>query len=576
MTLNFPVDLQQLQTATPQAELDAALHTLHENKARWARMSVQARILLLEQIGESFKTVLEEWALAGIRAKRIPEGHSGIGDEWAFVAVVFRQLSLLRQSLQDIQRYGVPRTPKPLYTRADGQVIAPVFPNNLKDKAVYNGIRGEVWFNEGVTVDQVLAKQASIYRSAPDDGKLALVLGAGNVSALLPGDFMYKLFAENQVVVLKMNPVNAYLGALIERGYRPLIEQDALRVVYGGVEEGTYLIEHPLVEEIHVTGSDKTYDAIVFGTGDEGAARKRARTPKMTKRFTAELGNLTPVIVVPGAWSADDIALQGGSIGGQLTVNAGCNCLTPRVIVQHANWNQREALNAAINATLAKVPTRYAYYPRSAERHAAFLEAHPDAHLHGDASDGKLPWTYIQGVNPLNTEDIVFNTEAFCSVMAETALEASDVVEYIDKAVAFVNNHVWGTLTATIIVHPDSLQDPAISAAVDRAIANLRYGAVCVNISGAIAYAIAATSWGGHSGSPSWDIQSGYGVVNNALLFDGEQIQKSVLYAPFRTPLASQDLSDARFPKLSKGIAWLEAEPSLKRVLELVRVGIGI
>ena len=87
-------------------------------------------------------------------------------------------------------------------------------------------------------------------------------------------DVLYRLFIANHVVILKLNPVNAYLGPLIEKGFRSLINQGFLRIVYGGAAEGTYLCNHPLVDEIHLTGSDKTFEAIIFGSGAEGAEIK--------------------------------------------------------------------------------------------------------------------------------------------------------------------------------------------------------------------------------------------------------------------------------------------------------------
>jgi len=46
-----------------------------------------------------------------------------------------------------------------------------------------------------------------------------VVLGAGNVSSIGPMDTLYKLFAEGQVVILKMNPVNEYLGPFIDEAF---------------------------------------------------------------------------------------------------------------------------------------------------------------------------------------------------------------------------------------------------------------------------------------------------------------------------------------------------------------------
>ena len=100
----------------------------------------------------------------------------------------------------------------------------------------------------------------------------------------------------------------------------------------------------------------------------------------------------------------------------------------------------------------------------------------------------------------MSIDDVCFTTEAFCSLFAETALEAESIPEYIDKAVAFANQHIWGSLNATIIVHPASLKDPTIAAAVERAIANLRYGTVGINIWAGAGFTFGTTTWGAFPG----------------------------------------------------------------------------
>jgi hypothetical protein len=55
------------------------------------------------------------------------------------------------------------------------------------------------------------------------------------------------------------------------------------------------------VDEIHLTGSDKTFKAIVFGSGVEGAERKAKKKPLIIKPVTGELSNITPIIIVPGS-----------------------------------------------------------------------------------------------------------------------------------------------------------------------------------------------------------------------------------------------------------------------------------
>lgn len=88
--------------------------------------------------------------------------------------------------------------------------------------------------------------------------------GAGNVSSINVSDVINKALLEGCVCCLKLNPVNEYVGPSVERALAPLIERGALRVVYGGGPVGKALVEHPLVDSVHMTGSDRTYDAVVW------------------------------------------------------------------------------------------------------------------------------------------------------------------------------------------------------------------------------------------------------------------------------------------------------------------------
>src|SRR6266581_1515780 len=367
---------------------------------------------------------------------------------------------------------------------------------------------------------------------------------------------------EDQVVLFKANPVNAYLGPLIEESFRALIEPGFLRVVYGGAAEGAYLCNHAGIDEIHITGSDKTFEAIVFGPGSEGAARKAEHQPLLTKRVTAELGNVSPVIVVPGPWSESDIAYHAEHLVTMLTNNAGFNCNATRVIIQHSAWAQRDQLLREVRHVLSRVPPRSAYYPGAQERQQSFVAAHPGAEQFGTAARGQLPWTLVTGVDPRSEDDVCFTTEAFCGLFAETNIDGAGVAEYLDRAVAFANEHLWGTLNATLLVHPASLKDPAAAAAVDRAITNLRYGTVAVNCWAAAGYTLCTSTWGAFPGHDIYDIQSGTGVVHNTLMFD--RPQKTVIRAPFRimpTPswfVTHGNTARKLFPKLT----MLEASPS--------------
>ena len=554
-----------------QEEMDAAVQALQAHKDEWVAFPVQKRIAMLDQLIAHFAALAPRWVAASIQAKGIPEDSPAVGEEWAAGTwPVLKNMRQLRQALVDIGTYGRPRIPGPVKTRPDGQVVAQVFPQTRYDRLFFQGITAEVWMEPGVTMADLPRTQAIAYQDELHEGKVALVLGAGNVASIGPLDILYKLFVEDQVVVFKSNPVNAYLGLLMEEDLRVLVDGGFLRLVYGGAAEGAYLCNHPEVDEIHITGSDKTFDAIVFGTGPEGTKRKAEGQPLLTKRITGELGNVSPVIVVPGPWSSSDLAYQAEHIDSMLTNNAGFNCNATRVIIQHADWPQRDQLLQKMREVLVQVPTRTAYYPGALERQRSFVAAHPEAEQIGAAAQGQLPWTLIADIDPASENDVCFTTEAFCGLFAETALEAASVPEYIDRAVAFANERLWGTLNATIIVHPNSLKDPEIAAAVERAVANLRYGTVGVNYWAGTGFVLGITPWGAFPGHKINDIQSGTGVVHNALMFS--RSQKTVLRGPFRSvPIPAWFVTRGRAARkvFSKLVAF-EASPSPWKVPGIV------
>jgi acyl-CoA reductase-like NAD-dependent aldehyde dehydrogenase len=550
----FPTISGSMAPSTPQ-EMDAAVQTLQDRKDGWVAVAVQERITILDQLLKNFVAVAPRWVEAGLKAKGILPDAPEAGEEWgAGVLPVINNLRQLRQALSDIATQGRPRIPGPVMTMPNGQVAAQVFPQSVYDRLFFMGLTAEVWMEPGVSAEELPRTQALIYQHKEHAGKVALVLGAGNVASIGPMDILYKLFVEDQVVLFKANPVNAYLGPLLAEAFAPLIERGFLRLTYGGAQEGAYLCQHPGIDEIHITGSDKTYEAIVFGPGPQGAERKAARQPLLSKRVTGELGNVSPVIVVPGPWTARDLAYQAAHIVSSLTNNAGFNCNATRVLIHHASWEQRQDLLEAIRRLLRTVPPRVAYYPGAGERQRSFLAEHPEAEQFGSVSDNQLPWTLITDLDPTHKEDPCFTTEAFCGLFAETALEAESIADFVDRAVDFANEQLWGTLNATIIVHPESLKIPAIAHAVERAVANLRYGTIGVNCWAGISFALAVTPWGAFPGHDCYDIQSGSGFVHNTLMFS--RAQKSVLRGPFRsTPTPPWFVTEGRkglkvFPRL--------------------------
>jgi acyl-CoA reductase-like NAD-dependent aldehyde dehydrogenase len=562
---------------TTQPDLDAAVAALHGRAQAWLDLDVAARIALLDEMVADTLAAAPGWTQAAAAAKGIARDSSLMGEDWlSGPSAVVRNLRLLGRTLQDIAATGRPQPPT-VEVAPGGQVVAKVFPTDVFDNLTFPGFTGEVRLRPDVTLDQAIERMGRIYRPGgkPEPG-VALVLGAGNVSSIGPMDVLTKLFAEDRVCVLKMNPVNEHLGSHIAEAFQALVRGGFLRLVYGGGDVGAYLTEHDGVGEVHITGSDKTHDAIVFGPGEEGARRKAADDPKLTKPMTSELGNVTPVIVVPGPWSERDLAFHGDNIASMLVQNGGFNCIAARQIVTHRSWSKRRALIDAVRDSLRRAEERVPYYPGAVDRWQAFIDAHPQAEWYsvasrgvraggnGEDGDDRVPFTLIPELDPADTDDIAFTTEAFCGVMGEVPLDAPrSVVAYIDEAVDFCNDHLWGTLSATILVHPKSLEDPLVADAIERAIDRLRYGSVVINHWAAVPYAMVSTSWGAYPGHPATDIQSGTGVVHNTFLL--EDIEKSVCRGPFRMPTKPPWFhTHTRLPALGQALTEFTATRDLK------------
>ena len=80
--------------------------------------------------------------------------------------------------------------------------------------------------------------------------------------------------------------------------------------------------------------------------------------PPLAKRLDAELGCVTPYIIVPGAWTEADMEYYADEIVAGLVNNAGHNCTKAELLITAAEWPLRDALVAAVRC--APLPPRLA------------------------------------------------------------------------------------------------------------------------------------------------------------------------------------------------------------------------
>ncbi|MGB7982787.1 MAG: aldehyde dehydrogenase family protein [Candidatus Nanopelagicales bacterium] len=508
-------------------DLDRTVAAVAGRAESFARLPIEERVRLLREVRELIGRHAESWVAAGVAMKHLdPEAPLVGGEEW--LGGPYPTAAWLTDIIGTLERLATGADPLegvPLHTRPDGQVVARVYPATGYDRLLLNGYEIDVWMQPDVRPAMVRDTVARAYRTSDPEPGLTLVLGAGNVSAIPILDALYSLIADLNVVVLKMNPVNEAYGPVFERVLAPLIDAGYLVLVYGGRDVGAALTAHPLVDEVHITGSERTYDAIVWGPGEQGQANKAAGRRAVEKPVRAELGGVSPTIVVPGPWTAADIAYQAQHLATQKLFGAGHTCVASQVLVLPAAWEHADALVDALRSALAAAPQREPFYPGTRERQAAFRAANPGA----EAIPGEVERTLLVGVDP-REDHPGFREELFGPIYLTTSLDGASPREFLRAAVAFANDRLHGNLGANILVHPKTAAQ--LGAALDDAIAELRYGCIGVNVWSAFAFLAPRAAWGAFPGNRPEDISSGVGVVHNSLLLD--RTQKTVAYAPFR------------------------------------------
>lgn len=496
------------------SSFDAPLRELREGAGRWTALPPGERAALLVEVRERTPAVAAEWVERASAAKGI-SGTALVGEEWlsgpwALLYALNRYIA----TLESLARKRPIVDPQRVRARRDGRVVVDVFPNDIWDTLLLSGVRAEVWMAPEITPQTFASTVAPQYREPTGAPRVGLVLGAGNVASIAPLDMLDMLIAKNTACMLKLNPVNAYLGTIFERLFTPLVDRDFLRFAYGGSDAGALLCRHPGIDHIHITGADTTHDTIVFGDDVDRAKRKRDNHPIMSKSVSSELGNVSPVIVLPGPWSDADFAFQAENIVTQKLHNGGFNCVAAQVLMLPADWEGTPRLLGALSEVFARVGDRPAYYPGAFERREAAIAGRGAEQLIYVAAD--------------DVTDPLFQTEVFSSVLAYTTI-AGDLVTYTQRAVAFANDALRGTLGATLILHPQT--ERRYADAVDTAIAQLRYGCIGVNAWTGVGFLISQVPWGAYPGNSRNDVGSGIGIVHNTNLFS--RSQKSVVRVPF-------------------------------------------
>jgi hypothetical protein len=508
---------------------------------RWSHADHLTRLFYLESCRLNLKRVAPFWVEeeANLRGHSV---HSEAGAEsWLLGPLpVARMLRYLEHGLQSGGRPVVPS----LRLRIDGRSICRVFPFGFHEGVVFWGYQGHVW-----SVGTEL--QGQEFRRARDEVRgPALVLGAANVSSICLTDVLWKLFGENRPVVCLVPRRFSLLVPLFNEIFHPLVRDRHLHFLAGGPEEGERLLRQDAFETVHLTGSYKTFETI------------KANNEFPQRSFTAELGCVTPLIVVPGRWKDSEIAYQARHLVSLMTLNGGYNCVTPQVVLVARDWPEKKAFLEAVRAELARNSRRDDLYPMAAERRKAWRARYPEGEVFG-------PRTLVK-VSPYH-QDPLFEEEAFCGMLAWAELDSLKPEDFLEESVGFCNSKLWGDLSCNIWVDSATRRDSEVALA--HALTGLHYGTVGVNVFSGLGFVTSVTPWGSYRGGRS---DTGNGWVHNTFFFD--RPEKSVLEGPFVPAVVPPwHKPFARLPEVGRALFELDLEPNKASLARLAaQYGLGL
>ena len=399
-----------------------------------------------------------------------------------------------------------------------------VFPNNFIERITFPFINAKVYFNKSMSFEDI-NKFRGFSKRYDIEPSITLVLGAGNFSSIPYLDVLYHLITKRSVILLKLNPVNDYLKPVFEKVFKNFIERGYIIVTNGNINESKYMATHPGINHIHLTGSDKTYEDIVYGRELTGNERSIKTVPKVnSKPITSELGNVTPIIIHPGKWSTSDIKYQARKIVTGKLNNNGFNCIAAQVVVLPDGWGHTETLIKYVKYYMNKAKDRKAYYPDSIERLTKLEKDKSYERVNSLSCTTPHLTREIKAYNKYELDEVWSSTIYFRKIAY------SNAEDYVKKSIDYCNNELWGNLGVSVIIknHNNKFNKHITNSYIE----NLKYGTIAINEWAAIGYIIPQLPWGGFPGNKDNDIQSGQSVVHNSMLF--ESPLKGIVETKFR------------------------------------------
>jgi acyl-CoA reductase-like NAD-dependent aldehyde dehydrogenase len=540
LTMYSPTDTDTDTTAT----VDAVVEIVSSKAKEWAELPIERKIKLLEQLLENAREYKDEWVSCqekklGIDPNNPLHGYGHFDVTAKGPATFGGYANGILTSLKHSKKHGTP--PKPTSTRRVGdKTIATVWPSRFSvlESLEAFGMTAEMVCHGGGDGDEPLQQtQEEAIQEHYRNNRCAAILGPGNFDA--PTDLLCELFIKGRVCVYKPNPINEASVDVLKKIMEPVIALGYVAFVPETIPAAKALVQHDQVQEIVLTGSQATLDKIKWGnTLEEQERNKGKNTPINQTPVCAELGAVTPWIIVPGPqWTKRSVDKHARALAFAKMANNGHICVAPQVVVLPKDWKHRAYFWERTRYWLSQHPGSVPYYPGSAESHKHFQQ-HPNAELIEAAQEeskavfpGQQRPILISNTSIENDHDQeLFQREAWCPVLMELPIDAAksdtDPMAYLKHAIQVSQSNLYGSLSIAILINDKTIRRS--KGEFDDILANhLQYGLVGINIWPCYGNNISQLRWGAFSGNSA----SGTGSLGNANLY--RHTEKTILRAPF-------------------------------------------
>lgn len=379
-------------------------------------------------------------------------------------------------------------------------------------------------------------------------GGVALVLGAGNVTATPLLDVLHQVFLEGRAVLLKLSPLHRDLAPHFASALAPLVETNLLVLCHGDAVLGQRLAHEAAISAVHLTGSSTTW------------AQLRGDAFLQQKHLTAEVGCCTPALIVPGRWRTSELRHTAHQLAAFVAMNGGATCLAPRVLLTARHWRQRDAFLQCVREALATHPARTPFHPTT--------RGHFERSL-GTASLSESLAPTLGGELELPRDEVLLRSEPFAPVLRELPLDGDDPSSWLDRATGCVRDRFYGALSAYVWV-PPTLRGQHRQT-IDAAIARLPHGTVAINTWTGLGFGLGTTPWGAPPGASP---EHGAGWTRGTLCL--QPVHRTVLEAPFRPrPLPPWLPAHRRSEATLRTLCQFYVEPSPWRLLKTIALGLA-